>query len=110
MRGRRWSAGSRGKQIRLLGMGDGNNGSRSTSGLGRGLAEEPAHHHGVLDRIGPVVVVEGDEDALRLVGHRLDFWQKRSQLAIRVEIVVLLAHGGPLPADLAKPPLRVATV
>src|SRR5438093_163463 len=87
--------------------------AEQVSGLGldgRRLAQEPLHHQRVLDRIVAVVVVEGDEDLLGLPADALDFGQELSQLRLRVEVVVLLAHRGLRALKLTEPALGVAAV
>src|SRR3989442_6172659 len=77
---------------------------------GHGLPEQLLHHQGVAHRVIAVVVVERDVDLLRLAGGLVDLRHQLAQLRLAVEVVVLLAHGGLLAAQLAHPALGVAAV
>src|SRR5262245_25459329 len=90
-----------GEQVRWQGIG----------ALGRRrLTEETLHHERVAHRVVPVVVVEQDEDLVRLDGQRLRLRGELAKLGLRVKVVVLLAHGGLLTSELTQPPLRAAPV
>src|SRR2546428_5092235 len=77
---------------------------------GHGLPEQLLHHQGVALRVIAVVVVERDVDLLRLAGDLVDLRHQLAQLRLAVEVVVLLADGGLLAAQLAHPTLGVAAV
>src|SRR5712664_2591915 len=74
------------------------------------LTEQLLQHERVAHRIVAVVVVERDVDLSRLVGRLLDLRHQLAQLGLAVEVIVLLAHGGLLAAELAHPALGVAPV
>src|SRR2546428_4371739 len=74
------------------------------------LPEQLLHHQGVAHRVIAVVVVERDVDLLRLAGGLVDLRHQLAQLRLAVEVVVLLAHGRLLAAQLAHPALGVAAV
>src|SRR5436309_2809799 len=77
---------------------------------GHRLPEQLLHHQGVAHRVIAVVVVERDVDLLSLAGGLVDLRHQLAQLRLAVEVVVLLAHGGLLTAQLAHPALGVAAV
>src|SRR5262245_49896765 len=78
--------------------------------LARGLPEQALEHEGIADGIVAVVVVEGHEHFLALLGERAQLRHERGQLGLLIEVVVLLADRRLLAAQLAQPALRVPPV
>src|SRR4029450_1987112 len=73
--------------------------------LARRLPEQALEHQGVAHGIVAVVVVEGDEDFLAVLGHCRELGQQGGQLRLLVEVVVLLPHCRLLAAPPAEPSL-----
>src|SRR2546421_4670953 len=77
---------------------------------GDGLAKHFPQHQRVAHGVIAVGVVERDGYLLGLAGGLVDLRHQLAQLGLGVEIIVFLAHGGLLAAQLAPPALGVAPV